>query len=449
MKNFFFGGKRGRKTGEKPVGLPEPGESTIYLTGDDRVDSAKIKILLDTMAELISSVEPDRLLRTIVDRCIRIVSAERGILFLKDSGDALRIKVARDAEGRDLTGNIQYSTGVLKKVVETGKPVHLKVGASEVADLSQSVVDLKLRAVMCVTLSVKNRVLGCIYVDSRATSRDFKKSDLKFFDALANAMAITLDNARLVAEYVAGERLKKSMEIARGIQQGLLPKSPVTLRGFDIAGSLRPVEAAAGDYFDLLRIPPDRYGIVVGDVTGHGIGPALVMSSARAMIRGLASSEIRLDELLARLNDHLDRDTDAGMFMSLFLGAIDLRERTLVYGSAGHPPQLLYRGETDAFIELPRTGMALGIEEGIPFRASEPVPLMPGDLIVLYTDGIVEARGQEGECFGLERLKGLLVELKDRPAQEIVDTILDRVEDFILEEEAKDDLTLVAVRVTE
>ena len=188
MKNFFLHGKGGEDRGEGEPSLP--GDSTVYLTGDERVDSAKIKTLLDTMAELISNQDPETLLRSIVDRSIRLVGAERGLLFLKERGGALAVKIARDGAGRDLKGKIQYSTAVVRKVVETGRPVLLKVGAADVTDLSQSVVDLKLRAVMCVTLSVKKRVLGVIYVDSRAASREFKHSDLRFFDALASAMAI-------------------------------------------------------------------------------------------------------------------------------------------------------------------------------------------------------------------------------------------------------------------
>jgi len=445
MKNFFLGGKNKKKIEKKSSGS-RPGEKTTYLTGDDRVDSAKIKTLLETMGEMISSMEPDNLLQIIVDRSIRLVGAERGILFLKEKDGALAIKVARDAKGNNLKGDIQYSTGVLKKVITTGEPVLLKVGASEITDLSQSVVDLKLRAVMCVTLSVKEKIIGGIYVDSRATSREFKQSDLKFFDALANAMAITLENARLVSRYVESERLKKSMEIARSIQQGLLPRNPTQIKNFDIAGALKPVEAAAGDYYDFIRIPPDQIGLVVGDVTGHGIGPAIVMSSARSMIRGLILSEFRVEKILERLNDHIGRDTDAGMFMSLFMGAIDLKNKRLVYGSAGHIPQLLYRARTEEFIELPRTGMALGVEEGMPYKASDWINLEEGDIITLFTDGIIETRGEDG-YFGVDRLKELLVRCKEMPSVEIVSSVFATVENYDQSNAEKDDLTLVVIKV--
>lgn len=447
MKNFFFGGKRNKRT-EKEELPPQDVDNTTYLTGDERVDAAKIKTLLETMAELISSQDPDRLLQSIVDRCIRLVGAERGILFLREAGGNPVIKMARDASGDDLRGDILYSTGVVNKVMTSGEPVLLKVGASDVMDLSQSVVDLKLRAVMCVTLSVQRRILGVIYVDSKATSRVFRTSDLKFFDALANAMAITLENARLVAEYVETERLKESLEIARGIQQGLLPKDPDDIPGFDIAGTLIPVEVTAGDYFDFIQMHGDQLGLVVGDVTGHGIGPAILMSSVRAMLRGLTFSEFKLDAILEYLNEQLDRDTDADIFMSLFLGSLDLEKKTLIYGSAGHIPQLLYKAKDNTFEELKRTGMALGIEQGLPYRASEEIPLEAGDFIVLFTDGIIEMKS-DGELYGMDRLKEHLLACKDRTAAETVSHIFEEVKKFSNRQEADDDLTLVVVRVTE
>ncbi|MBU0756177.1 MAG: SpoIIE family protein phosphatase [Planctomycetes bacterium] len=445
MKKFFFGGKK-KPEPKKHSSPPAMGESTTYLTGDGRVDSAKIKILLDTMAELISSTDPDKLIQSILDRSIRLVGAERGLLFLKEPQGRPKIKIARDAAGNDLQGKIQYSTGVVNKVISTGEPVLLKVGATEVADLSQSVVDLKLRAVMCVTLSVKKRILGVIYVDSRATSREFKSSDLKFFDALANAMAISLENARLVAEYVKGERIKESLEIARGIQRGLLPVDPKGLKGFDIAGELIPEEMTAGDYFDFIPIPEDRMGLVVGDVTGHGVGPAILMSSVRAFLRGLAHSDFQIGTALRTLNEQLDRDTEADIFMSLFLGSLDLKRKCLTYGSAGHIPQLLYRAADGAFEELKRTGMALGIEGGLSFKASEAIELAPGDLLVLFTDGIIEARTKE-TLFGLDRLKGMIKDLRDLPAVTIVSKVLSAVSDFGKTQAGGDDLTLVVVKV--
>jgi len=446
MKRFFFGGRKDDRDRSAHT-KAEPGESSVFLTGDERVDSTNIKLLLDTMAELISSVDPDQLLVSIVDRCITLAGAERGILFLRDPGaEELTIKVARDAAGRDLEGTIQFSTKVINDVFTTGKPVLLKVGASEPMDLSKSVVDLKLRAVMCVTLSVKREVIGVIYVDSRAASREFRRSDLKFFDALANAMAITIENARLVAEYVQSERLKESLEIGRRIQSDLLPKDPVGLRGFDIAGKLEAIEMTAGDYYDFIPLGEDKLGLIVGDVSGHGVGPAILMSSVRSLTRALLSQKLSIDEVLSFLNDQLEEDTDEGIFISFFLGILDLNSKILTYGNAGHCPPLLLGAHNGRYHELVRTGMALGVMAGVPYAPAVELELKPGDLLALFTDGIEEARGAGG-LFGLERLKEILRGGADLPAAELIDSIFGSVKQHLVQSGSGDDLTLAIIKV--
>lgn len=448
MKKFFFGSaKRDRDDDRRDKSLrPLGGETSVFLTGDERVDSTKIKLLLDTMAEVISSTDPDLLLMSIVDRCIRLVGAERGILFLKEPGAAPAIKVARDAGGRDLEGPIQFSTKVINDVFASGKPVLLKVGASEPVDFSKSVVDLKLRAVMCVTLSVKEQTIGVIYVDTKAASREFAKSDLKFFDALANAMAITIENARLVAEYVRSERLKESLEIARRIQVDLLPPDPVGLNGFEIAGRLEPLEMTAGDYYDFIPIESGKLGVVVGDVSGHGVGPAILMSSVRSLTRALMAGKIPIDEALRFLNNQLERDTDEGIFVSYFLGIIDFETKQFTYGNAGHcPPILLSKGSAE-WRELKRTGMALGVMADAHFAPPESIVLEEGDLLALFTDGIEEAQ-KEGEMFGKERFKTILSEGADLPASQLIDRVFASVKEFIARGGSGDDLTLTVVKV--
>lgn len=445
MKKFFFGGRKGEDEDSGKSPLPSS-ESAVFLTGNDQVDTAKIKLLMDTMAELISSMDPQRLLISIVDRCIRLADAERGILFLKEKGGDLSIRVARDAAGRNLEGAIQYSTKVVNNVFTNGKPVLLKVSTSETADLSQSIVDLKLRAVMCVTLSVRDEVLGVLYVDSRASEREFRRSDLKFFDALANAMAITIENSRLVSEYVKNERIKNSLEIARSIQRGLLPRNPEGLAGYDIAGRLEALEVTAGDYYDYIEIDSNHLGIVVGDVTGHGVGPAILMSSVRSLIRALLLKDFSIDAALEFLNQRLSEDMDEGMFVSLFLGVLDLKEKRLVYGNAGHCPPLILRGATGRFEELKRTGMALGIDPEIPFSPAQSVEMQPGDLLALFTDGIQEAQ-QKGKMFGIERLQDFLRKGKDLPAARQIDDVFDAVRDFVSGDDEGDDLTLSIVKI--
>lgn len=414
---------------------------------DDRLTADQVHVLVDGIAELISTVDHQRLLVSIVDKAIAAVGAERGILFLFGDGepDKLLIQVARDRTGRDLPLPVQYSTTVTRKVATEGTPMCWKVSSHEGAvDLSRSIVDMKLRAVMCVTLRVKERRLGLIYVDSRANQREFTAADLRFFDALAGALSIGVENARLVQEAIAAERLKEQMKIARHIQEGLLPRDPKGLMSFDVAGRAIPAEEALGDYYDFVPVAERDLLVAIGDVSGHGLGPALLMSSARALLRSAVRGTFRLDEVLGRMNDQFARDSDGAIFMSLQLIELDDRERVLRFANAGHTAPLLLRAD-GAVETLPGDGLALGIEEGMPYDVSEPIQMNSGDVLVLITDGILEARRGD-EVFGRERLAQSVVRSRDGDAAGVIRAIHQDVIQFTGSANQDDDVTLVVVK---
>lgn len=447
------GGTSGRhKLGKRPA-PSDPDDSagpdkTTLFSGDDRLDDKKVRILLSTMAELISPADVNELLRSIVDKAIRLVGAERGILFLFVENDPkkLKIQVARDDQGHNLRSPIPYSTTVTRQVASEGEPRSWQFSANEQpTDLSQSVVDMKLRQVMCAPLRVKEKKLGVIYVDSKATAREYTRGDLKFFDALAGALSIAVENARLIRARMEAERVKAQIRIARTIQEGLLPRSPSDIPGFDIAGWSLPADEALGDYYDFVPMEDGRLLIAIGDVAGHGIGPALLMSSARSLLRSLADSDFPLDRILERMNDRFHQDTRGEIFMSLFIATLDPKSRTLVFGNAGHNAPMLIRKGDPRGHDLKQTGPALGIEEGVEYALLGPIQLEPGDVLALTTDGALEARSGD-EFFGRERLEASLRRHADLPARALIDAIHADVRSFAGETPPSDDLTLVVLK---
>lgn len=446
----WFGRDKGGKgpDGVPVERVPAAPDQTQVLTGDDRIDAQKMRILLDTVADLISTVDHKAVLTSIVDKSIRVVGAERGILFLfqDDDPERLTISVARDSQGRDLVAPIQYSTTVTSKVASTGEPMCWKVSSQEQAvDLSQSIVDMKLRAVMCVTLRVKERRLGVIYVDSRATHREFSRADLRFFDALAGALSIAVENARLIRETVASERVKEQVKVARTIQEGLLPKNPDRIAGFEVAGWSLPAEEALGDYYDFIPLEDGRWMVAIGDVAGHGIGPALLMSSARSLLRSLTDGPFEIADILHRMNNRFEEDAGGGIFMSLFVGVLDPAKGTLVYGNAGHNPPILVR--RDEAIDLPKTGLALGIEADMDYEEAGPLEIHSGDLLIGTTDGILEAR-QGDDFFGRDRLLAVVRDGEGLSSGELIEAIHRSVLSFTRDVPPDDDLTLVVLRAT-
>ncbi len=425
----------------------ERDESTSFSSLGSSIDAKKVKILLETIAELISTTDNETLLSSIVDNAIRLIGAERGFLFLFDENDPtkLLVKVARDNVGRNLAQPYQYSKSITKQVATDGEPLVVQVTSHEQQDLSQSIVDMKLRAAMCVCLRVKDKRIGVIYVDSRASHREFSRADLRFFDALAASLAIAVENSRLVKRMVEGERAREQMMIARRIQEGLLPKTSLSIPAFDVAGWSAPAEEALGDYYDIVRLPDDRFVIAIGDVAGHGLGPALLMSSARAVLRSFADVNFRIDHVLARMSDRFNEDTGGEHYMSMFLLVLDPRTKSFVYGNAGHPPPFLLRNKGTEIIDLRGKDLALGFESGVEYSQHGPVEMRSGDVLVLMTDGILEARRGD-DYFGRDRLLASIRRHLELPSKELIRRVHADAVDFTDIKSVNDDVTLLALK---
>ncbi len=433
-----------RQTGVLVPGGEGPERFSNFLTGDAARDSRNVNILLQTIAAANSSIELDALIVNVVDLSLELTGAERGILLLYE-GDRLRVRMARDNQRRNLPPNIHFSHTVPARVAKEGKPVSLTDSASPM-DFSQSVVDLKLLTVMCVPLRVNNRITGVLYVDSQLKTKEFTNQDLTLLNALAYQVAITIDNARLFEHYVEKQRMQQELDIARDIQRQLLPQGPLSVPGFDIHGTSVGCEETSGDYFDYFRFGENRVGMVVGDVAGHGVPAAMFMATARALLRAFLFADSDPAVTLGNLNNFLSEDMETGRFMTMFYGDIDLSTRTLRYVRAGHNAPLLYRRATDTFDELDAPGVALGMVRGFRYRIAEPVRIGPGDILFLYTDGIIESMNAKKEQFEIERVADILRKNRDRPVKEICETLSAAVADFTDHAPPQDDLTVVVAR---
>ena len=241
------------------------------------------------------------------------------------------------------------------------------------------------------------------------------------------------------------ERVHHDLDIARSIQQGLLPSRSPGLNGFEVAGWNQPAEQTGGDYFDWQRLPDGRVAVSLGDATGHGIGPALVTASCRAYARAsvLAGDT---DGLLDNLNRLLAEDLPGNRFVTfavVFLDPVGSRVKVL---SAGHGPILWYRYAADSIENLEAQGIPLGMMAGVKYDRATEVCLATGDLLALVTDGFYEWENPDGEEFGLTRLEAVIRAARDCPAQEVIARLRSAVVSFCRGTEQKDDLTAVILR---
>lgn len=411
------------------VGGREPGAATTqFLTGDQLTDRKTVQVLLDAITKVSTSRDLEELLVEFVDRSIEVTGAERGILLLCNARGALEPRVARQRGSKGISGELRFSTTVAGKVLEQGQPVRATVHSENQAmNLGQSVYDLKLRAVMCVPLRPPPRERldpheaadagepapnGVLYVDSRAATRQFSHRDLSLFYALAQQMAVALENARLHLDSVEKARLEASLQTAREIQKDLIPPLPRDIEGYDLYAWFSPAEKTAGDFYDFVRLRDGRFAIVVGDVTGHGIGPALISSAAQGSLRSSLRFVPHSGEVVTALNQDLCERVQDGRFLTLFLGLLDPRGK-LEALNAGHAEPLWWRARDGSVQRLRRGGPALGMIPDTIYEPSDRVELHPGDVLVVYSDGLSEAKSaaDPDHLFGEDGLSTALGEL--------------------------------------
>ena len=247
------------------------------------------------------------------------------------------------------------------------------------------------------------------------------------------------------------DKIRQSLNLARDVQQNLLPKGNLRIDGLDIAGKSIYCDETGGDYYDFLILDTskkNRIGVAIGDVSGHGIPSALLMATARSSLRQRLSFPGSTAQIITDVNLQLVHDIeDSGQFMTMFFMAIDTANQKLQWVRAGHDPGIFYDPVTDKFAELKGPGMALGVSEDFQYEMNERTGLTKGQIIVLSTDGVWEAHNSDGELFGKTRLYEIIRRNATKEAQEIIEAVFVAVNQFQNNSKTEDDITLVVVKI--
>jgi sigma-B regulation protein RsbU (phosphoserine phosphatase) len=245
-------------------------------------------------------------------------------------------------------------------------------------------------------------------------------------------------------------RLRQSLALAMEVQQHLLPSGPPQIEGLDVAGQSIYCDQTGGDYYDYLdlsELEPGLLGVAIGDVTGHGIAAALMMTTGRALLRSRALQPGSLAELMNDLNRYLAADMSRGRFMTLFYMVMEARTRQVRWVSGGHDPAIIYDPASGKFSELAGGDVPLGVDASWQYHELGPVELKPGQTILLGTDGIWESRDPQGEFFGKEALREVIRRHAQAPAGQISRAVTDTLAQFRKERAQEDDVTLVVIKL--
>ncbi len=299
-----------------------------------------------------------------------------------------------------------------------------------------------------VPLVTQGELIGALYLGPRLSDQDYSTDDRKLLTTLAAQAAPAIRVAQLVREQAveiqARERLEQEMRVATLIQQQFLPRELPQLRDWQVAAYYGPARAVGGDFYDFIPLPDGRIGIVVGDVTDKGVPAALIMARTQSVLRGEAPRLSSPAKVLERANEILLPEMPARMFVTCLYMILEPETGRVVFANAGH--NLPYVRTADEVIELRATGMPLGLLPGMDYPEHEAI-LAPGQSVLLYSDGLVEAHDPAGDMFGFPRLKELMA--VERPGSDLIDHLLDQLHGFVGRGwDQEDDITLVALQRT-
>jgi sigma-B regulation protein RsbU (phosphoserine phosphatase) len=299
-----------------------------------------------------------------------------------------------------------------------------------------------------IPMIVKSKIVGLLLFGLKHSGSHFAGKDLELLWAAANQAAISIENARLYKSEVEKQKIERDLDLARKIQQGLLPQCIPDMNGLDICGEMIPAMQVGGDYYDLIQLSGSKLFVVVGDVSGKGLSASLYMTKLQTMIKLSCSADKTPKEILIDINRRIYEEMDRSSFVTITLALFDLDKQTLTFCRAGHMPVLQ---ATNGTVQSYRTqGLGVGIERGIVFEKSlleEEVKLSPGQIYAFFTDGVTEAMNEKNELFGDENLNAILKNKSKVRSSDIVNEIWSSVKSFRGEAEVNDDMTMVVVKV--
>jgi len=430
------------KMGRPAAGSPD--ESAAILK-QNQVLSA----LSEASMALISDRPVNELLDFILELAFKVVKPERGALMLiKGNGGGLEVKSFRtnsdkpDASSEEIT----FSRTIADKVIGEKVSILTSNAMTDPRFRSQdSIVSFGIRSAMCLPLWNNESVTGLIYVDRLVQEKVFSEDDLSLLSSLANVAAVKLENAKLVEQMIEKKRMEHELAIAGDIQQNLLPSEAPTIEGWDIMGTNTPCYTIGGDYFDFIERPSGRLAFALGDVSGKGAGAALMMMVLRATVHSATSQkDSDVVDIMSQTNTAMFHNSPEQAYVTFFLGDLAPDTGELLYVNAGHIPPVVYRADSGEVERLETGGTVLGMFEVAPFEQGKS-QLGVGDILIVFTDGISESWGADGEEFGEDRLGEVVKKNAKLSASDLMDIILKEVDAFATGRPT-DDRTLIVVK---
>lgn len=404
--------------------------------------AARLKALNDFHRALAAPVTLEQLLSLLLAQLFATLHPEEGVILLRQPDGALTTAASRRLPGA--TGELVVSRRLTTEVMDKG-------AAALVSDLAvderfagaDSILGSGIRSILAAPIADGEGSLGMVAIYSRAGVRRFGEEDLELLVSLAAAAALRIRNITLAEEAATRRVQDRELALAQEIQLSMLPRAMPQRAEIDLAATLLPARAVGGDLYDFQLID-DRLWFAIADAAGKGVSAALFMAVTRTLFRGLVTRDAAVGGILERMNQELARDNDAQFFVTACVGCLDLAGGRLTYASAGHPLPLCLSGGRTA--PLPgSSGISLGIVPDARYSEFH-AQLSPGDLLVLFSDGVTDAINAARELFSDDRLVKTVHASASQGPQAVVDRVVASVRSFSAGVPQEDDITLLVIR---
>jgi serine phosphatase RsbU (regulator of sigma subunit) len=343
---------------------------------------------------------------------------------------------------------LRSGEGIAGAAVQARQGVIANQGSQDPRFQVRSERDQRIRSIMSVPLvsGSGDRIYGVINLVNAESPEGFRQEDLELVNSLATLASVSIDKFNGLRAMLEQEKHNQEIEDAHKVQTMLLPRGTPNSPTFEFAAQYILANRVGGDYYDFIPIEGGRIALVIGDVSGHDIASALVMAMGRNLVRTLFERFEHPSEVLAKTSSVLRRDTHASRYITMFLAVLDPATMTMTYSNAGHNYPLFLTKDANSFRNLEAGGFPLGLVDDFNYM-EETVPLTPGDLLILYTDGLIEAQAPSGEMYALERLEHSILESREQSCQDITRHVYSQVSTFLGPARLQDDLTFVTMRV--
>jgi sigma-B regulation protein RsbU (phosphoserine phosphatase) len=425
-----------------------PGESTsrFAVPADMAEENRILQVLVGVGEALVAHKPVPELLEDILDVIAGYLPMDQCAIMLRAGGDGgLETRAARSQGRGKEAREIQVSRTIVNMAYEQHLAVLLKDAQEDPRVVNaDSIISKGIRSALCVPIGDDADVIGVLYADRHSRQAPFRDADLRLLTLMASTAAVKIQQARQVEALLEAEKLRGELRIAANIQRDFLPRTLPAFEGYGMAGRALPCLGVGGDYFDVVALDGRRLGLAVGDVSGKGLGAALLMASLRAWLLAELDHAPDLAALGSRLNEFTCGSCDRHSFITFFFAELDRETGKLRYINAGHNPAFVVDAAGN-LRDFPATGFALGMFAGRGYEIGT-AALGPNEVLVLYTDGITESRNAAEEEFGVEGLADAVREERRKDAPAIVDAVFRRLGEFTDCAEAADDRTLVVVK---